>query len=150
MGWIFPVHSAQGGRANCARRSVQRSFETSSQPENLVLGIGSSSHRERCAREQKTEKTHALETEEAPLSARLSLEGGQWLGWWHGVLDVAPMFLESTQMCIITNSGSTRSTRTVHIFVSCNKCSVPKQHPPTPQFEEWMIIHQMILTGLLI
>merc|ERR1712107_733497 len=120
MGWIFPVHSAQGGRANCARRSVQRSFETSSQPENLVLGIGSSSHRERCAREQRMERTRALETEEAPSSARLSLEDGLWWGWWHGVSDVAPTCLESTPMCIIINSGSTQSTRIVYLIVVIN------------------------------
>merc|ERR1711874_348321 len=104
---------------------------------NLVLGIGSSSHRERCAPEQKTERTRALETEEAPLSARLSLEGGQWLGWWHGVSDVAPMCLESTPMCTITSSGSTRSTRIVYLFVVINVWSENYFLLP---FEEWMVI----------
>jgi len=103
----------------------------------------------RCAREQKTEKTRALATEEAPLSARLSLEGdeiwfdedlhilgqckiiwflfnvtlssdGLWWGWWHGVSDVAPTCLESTPMCIIINSGSTQSTRIVYLIVVIN------------------------------
>merc|ERR1711953_510229 len=87
---------------------------------NLVLGIGSNSHRERCAPEQKTERTRALEMEEALSSARLSLEGGLWLGWWHGVSDVAPTCLESTPMCIITNSGLTRSTRIVYLCVVIN------------------------------
>merc|ERR1711953_1530046 len=100
---------------------MQRGFEAGSQPEeNLVLGIGSSSHRERFAREQRTEKPRALETEEAPSSARLSLEDGLWWGWWHGVSDVAPTCLESTQMCIITNSGSTQSTRIVYLLFVIN------------------------------
>merc|ERR1711953_853206 len=87
---------------------------------NLVLGIGSSSHRERCVREQRMERTRVLETEEALSSARLSLEDGLSWGWWHGVSDVAPTCLESTPMCIITNSGSTQSTRIVYLFVVIN------------------------------
>merc|ERR1739841_257968 len=51
--------------------------------------------------------------EEALLSAKLSPEGGQWLAWWLGGSDAAPMSRECTPMFTTTSSGSTPSTRII-------------------------------------
>merc|ERR1712183_877113 len=52
-------------------------------------------------------------TEEALSSAKLSPEGGQWLAWWLGGSDAAPMSRECTPMFTTTSSGSTPSTRII-------------------------------------
>ena len=59
----------------------------------------------RCAREQRMEKTRALETVEAPSSARHFPEDGPLLALSPGGWDVPAMSLESMPGCHISLSG---------------------------------------------